>query len=73
MFRVARNLALNSLRRQKIANRVGDELQHWERGDHQHAVTALEQALSQPCSNPERRLLEQRLAACRKQEAPPPW
>lgn len=46
---------------------------HWERGDHQHAATALEHALSQPCSAPERRLLEQRLSACRKQEPPPPW
>tara|TARA_R110002072_G_scaffold4174_1_gene29326 strand:- start:68 stop:1354 length:1287 start_codon:yes stop_codon:yes gene_type:complete len=46
---------------------------HWERGDHAPAVTALEHALSQPCSDPERRLLEQRLQACRNQEPPPPW
>lgn len=46
---------------------------HWERGDHQQAVIALQHALSQPCSDPERRLLEQRLLACHNQEASPPW
>lgn len=46
---------------------------HWQRGDFPSAVRALEQALTQPCSQPERRLLEQRLRACRNQEAPASW
>lgn len=45
----------------------------WELGDLAAALRALEQALSQPCSAPERRLLERRLAACRRGEAVPPW
>ncbi|MCA8974392.1 MAG: RNA polymerase subunit sigma [Planctomycetes bacterium] len=35
VFRVARNLALDSLRRQKIADRVEGELQHWARLGHE--------------------------------------
>lgn len=46
---------------------------HWERGDFEHAARALEQALTQPCSEPERRLLEQRRKACLRREAPPAW
>lgn len=46
---------------------------HWERGDFAAAAAALERALTQPCSDPERRLLERRLAACRRGELPPPW
>ncbi len=46
---------------------------HWERGDHAHAIVALEGALQQPCSEPERRWLERRLLACRHGEAAPPW
>lgn len=46
---------------------------HWERGDNQRACEALESALGQPCSDPERRLLERRLRACRAGEPPGPW
>ena len=46
---------------------------HWERGDFAAAAQALEHALTQPCSDPERRLLERRLAACRRHDPPPPW
>jgi RNA polymerase sigma-70 factor (ECF subfamily) len=46
---------------------------HWERSDFAAAAVALQQALAQPCTAPERRLLERRLAACRVGEAPPPW
>ncbi len=46
---------------------------HWERGDLAAAIAALQQALTQPCSDPERRLLERRLAACQRGEATPPW
>ncbi|MEZ6036973.1 MAG: sigma-70 family RNA polymerase sigma factor [Planctomycetota bacterium] len=46
---------------------------HWERGDHAAAVQALERALQQPSSEPERRLLERRLDACRRGESPQPW
>ncbi len=45
----------------------------WDRGDHAAAAAALERALQQPCSEPERRLLERRLAACRAGEPAPPW
>ncbi|MCB9876745.1 MAG: sigma-70 family RNA polymerase sigma factor [Planctomycetes bacterium] len=46
---------------------------HWERGDHAAAAKALERALQQPSTEPERRLLERRLAACRRGDAPQPW
>jgi RNA polymerase sigma-70 factor (ECF subfamily) len=46
---------------------------HWDRGDHAAAAAALEHALTQPCSEPERRLLERRLAACRAGETAPTW
>jgi RNA polymerase sigma-70 factor (ECF subfamily) len=46
---------------------------HWERGDHDAAITALQQAIAQPCSAPERRLLARRLAACHRREPVPPW
>lgn len=46
---------------------------HWDRGDHAAAAAALARALAQPCSDPERRLLERRLAACRAREPAPPW
>ncbi|MBL8751684.1 MAG: sigma-70 family RNA polymerase sigma factor [Planctomycetes bacterium] len=46
---------------------------HWELGDCAAAAVALRGALQQPCSTPERRLLEQRLAACDRGEGPPPW
>ncbi|MFN3241863.1 MAG: RNA polymerase sigma factor [Planctomycetota bacterium] len=46
---------------------------HWERGDHARAAAALERALEQPCSEPERRLLERRLEACRNGDAPEAW
>ena len=46
---------------------------HWQLGNYEQAVDALEQALAQPCSEPERRLLQRRLEACRTRQAPPPW
>lgn len=46
---------------------------HWEDGEHERAAAALDRALAQPCSEPERRLLERRLAACRAGEPPPTW
>jgi RNA polymerase sigma-70 factor, ECF subfamily len=46
---------------------------HWELGDLPAAIEALDHALTQPCSEPERRLLERRLAACRRGEPAPPW
>ena len=45
----------------------------WARGDHAAAAAALQRALAQPCSDPERRLLERRLAACRRGECAPAW
>jgi RNA polymerase sigma-70 factor (ECF subfamily) len=48
-------------------------LLHWERGDFAQACEALQQALALPCTAPERRLLERRLAACERHEPPPPW
>jgi RNA polymerase sigma factor (sigma-70 family) len=46
---------------------------HWELGDHPAAVAALEQAITLPCSAPERRRLERRLEACRRGERVPVW
>ncbi len=46
---------------------------HWELGELPAAIAALERALTQPCTEPERRLLERRLAACRRGDAPAPW
>ena len=46
---------------------------HWELGDHAAAVAALRQTLSQSCSEPERRLLPQRLLACERGERTPDW
>jgi RNA polymerase sigma-70 factor (ECF subfamily) len=46
---------------------------HWERGDRGQAGRSLEQALAMPCSEPERRLLQRRLHACRCGEPPPAW
>lgn len=46
---------------------------HWELGDPDAAADALTQALQMPCTEPERRLLERRLSACRAGERPPPW
>ena len=46
---------------------------HWECGDRQRAARCLEQALAMPCAEPERRLLQRRLAACRAGEPPPAW
>jgi len=45
----------------------------WQLGDHERAATSLEHALTQPCSAPERRLMERRLAACRSGEPPAAW
>jgi RNA polymerase sigma-70 factor (ECF subfamily) len=45
----------------------------WARGDHAAAAKALEHALALPCSDPERRLLERRLAAVRRREPVPAW
>ncbi|MFY9341661.1 MAG: sigma-70 family RNA polymerase sigma factor [Planctomycetota bacterium] len=46
---------------------------HWELGDHVAAAVALRCALQQPCSEPERRLVQRRLTACERSEPPPPW
>jgi RNA polymerase sigma-70 factor (ECF subfamily) len=46
---------------------------HWELGDHAAAGACLRQALQHPCSEPERRLLERRLAACERGEPVGPW
>ena len=46
---------------------------HWQRSDFPSAIEALERALAQPCSEPERRLLEQRLHACRNHQPPAAW
>jgi RNA polymerase sigma-70 factor (ECF subfamily) len=46
---------------------------HWVLGDHEKAQQCLEHAAGQPCSDPERRLLQQRLLACRRGEVAPPW
>ena len=64
--------AINWLWRYFLLGAVRAQL-HWERGDFAAAAQALEHALTQPCSDPERRLLERRLAACRRHDPPPPW
>lgn len=46
---------------------------HWERSDHAAAAAALRMALSSSMSDPERRLLTRRLAACERGEAVGPW
>jgi RNA polymerase sigma-70 factor (ECF subfamily) len=46
---------------------------HWELGDCATAARELRSALQQPCSEPERRLLARRLAACERGEAAPAW
>lgn len=46
---------------------------HWIDGDCAAAVHSLESALESPCSDPERRLLQRRLDACRRGDPPPPW
>lgn len=45
----------------------------WTADRREAAAASLEQALSLPCSEPERRLLQRRLLACRRGEAPPEW
>lgn len=46
---------------------------HWANGDHAAAVRELERALAMPSSEPERRLLQRRLEACRRGDVPPAW
>lgn len=46
---------------------------HWQMGEHDQAIAELEVALQLPCTDPEQRLLHQRLLACRRREAPPDW
>ena len=46
---------------------------HWAAGNHDAAIADLEQALAQPCTQPEQRLLQRRLAACRRGDPPPAW
>jgi RNA polymerase sigma-70 factor (ECF subfamily) len=46
---------------------------HWADGDCGAAARELERALEQPCSEPERRLLQRRLESCRRGDPPPPW
>jgi hypothetical protein len=42
-------------------------------GAHAAAAACLRRALSLPCSEPEQRLLQRRLAACQRGERVPPW
>jgi RNA polymerase sigma-70 factor (ECF subfamily) len=46
---------------------------HWVAGDHAAAARELERALGLPSSEPERRLLQRRLEACRRGAAAPAW
>ncbi|MEO6597031.1 MAG: sigma-70 family RNA polymerase sigma factor [Planctomycetota bacterium] len=46
---------------------------HWVLGEHVHAARSLARALELPCSEPERRLLQRRLDACRRGDLAPPW
>lgn len=46
---------------------------HWELGEHVPAAAALRAAMQQPCSEPERRLLQRRLLACERREPAPIW
>jgi RNA polymerase sigma factor (sigma-70 family) len=45
----------------------------WQLGDHDAAARALQDALQLPCTEPERRLLEARLAACCRGDLAPAW
>ena len=45
----------------------------WQLGDHDSAARALQDALQLPCTEPERRLLEARLDACRRGDLAPVW
>lgn len=45
----------------------------WADGDRAAAAAAFEQALELPCSDPERRLVQRRLDACRRGDPPAPW
>jgi RNA polymerase sigma-70 factor (ECF subfamily) len=46
---------------------------HWQQGEHDAAAAELERALTMPCTEPELRLLQRRLEACRRREPPPRW
>ncbi len=46
---------------------------HWANGDRAMAETYFADALDQPCSEPEKRLMQRRLDACRRGEPPAPW
>jgi len=46
---------------------------HWANGDRAAAETHFADALEQPCSEPENRLLRRRLDSCRRGEPPAPW
>lgn len=46
---------------------------HWQLGEHAEALRAFEQALGLSSSQPEQRLLQRRLDACRRGERPPSW
>jgi len=46
---------------------------HWQLGEFAMAARLLEQALALPSSEPEQRLLQRRLAACRRGEPAPSW
>lgn len=45
----------------------------WANGDRAGAASAFAEALELPCSDPERRLLQRRLDACRRGEPPAAW
>lgn len=45
----------------------------WASGDRAAAEAAFAEALDLPCSDPERRLVQRRLDACRRGEPPSPW
>lgn len=45
----------------------------WSLGRHEEAVPLLERALQLPSTEPEQRVLQRRLAACRRGDPPPRW
>ncbi|MGE3172624.1 MAG: RNA polymerase sigma factor [Planctomycetota bacterium] len=46
---------------------------HWQLGQHDRAAALFAQAAAMPCSEPEQRLLQRRLEACRAGAAAPEW
>jgi len=46
---------------------------HWQLGQHEDAARGLERALTMPSTEPEQRVLQRRLDACRRGEPAPRW